>query len=121
MSPVTWLVQSLGLTGILAVAAFGWHLYDRNQAYQAGQRDERLVWQERQARAAATRQAERDAAQTKIDSAERDYLARETAAAIKISELEKALEEDQTSSPAAGCGPAVSRRLRDALDAIGRD
>ena len=91
------------------------------RARLAGRLDERLVWQEGQRRAELARAAEREKAQAKIDAVERDYLARQTTDAIRISELEKALEDDQTSVSAPDCGPAVSRRLRDALDAIGRD
>lgn len=88
---------------------------------EAGRLDERLVWQERQRREQLAREADRRAAQTKIDQVERDYLSRVATDTIRISELEKALEADQTSSPAAGCGPAFSRKLRDAIDRIGRD
>jgi hypothetical protein len=91
------------------------------RARLAGRLEERMVWEEGQRRAELARAAEREKAQAKIDAVERDYLARQTMDAIRISELEKALEDDQTSIPAPGCGPAVSRRLRDALDAIGRD
>ncbi|WP_242220101.1 hypothetical protein [Shinella zoogloeoides] len=87
----------------------------------AGRLEERLVWQEGQRRAELARAAARAEAQVKIDAVERDYLARQSTDAVRISELEKALEDEQTSVPAPGCGPAVSRRLRDILDAIGRD
>lgn len=88
---------------------------------EAGRLDERLVWQERLRRAELKREADRRAAQATIDVVERDYFSRQATDAIRISELEKALEDEQTSSPAAGCGPAVSRKLRDAIDRIGRD
>lgn len=121
MAPLIWLAKTIGIYGLVAAAAFGWHLYERGRAYNAGQRDERLVWQEKARRAELQRDADRKIAQTKIDEVERDYLSRAAGDAIRISELEKALEEDQTSSLAAGCGPAVSRRLRDAIDHVGRD
>lgn len=91
------------------------------RAREAGRIDERLVWQENARRAELKREQARRAAQEKIDQVERDYLARQTDDAIRISDLEKALENEQTNSPVAGCGPAVSRRLRDALDRVGRD
>lgn len=91
------------------------------RAREAGRLDERLVWQEQARRAEIRRQADRQAAQAKIDEVEREYLSRTMTDAMKIAELEKALEQEQTSSPAAGCGPAVSRRLRDAIDRVGRD
>lgn len=121
MPTLIWLAKSIGVYGLIAAAVFAWHLYDRNQAYHAGQRDERLVWQEQARRAELQREADRKVAQSKIDQAERDYLSRTMTDAIRISELEKALEEDQTSSPVAGCGPALSRKLRDAIDRVGRD
>lgn len=91
------------------------------RARVAGRLDERLVWQERQRRAQLKLDRERDLAQAKIDAVEQDYLTRQTTDAIRISELEKALEDEQTSDAAPGCGPALSRRLRDAIDNIGRD
>lgn len=91
------------------------------RARLAGRLDERLVWQEGQRRAELARAAEREKAQAKIDAVERDYLARQAADAVRITELEKALDDEQTNYRDPGCGPAVSRRLRDALDAIGRN
>lgn len=90
------------------------------RAREAGRLDERLAWQEQSRRAELRRQADRQAAQDKINQVERDYFSRQTADAITISELEKALVDEQASGAVAGCGPALSRRLRDALDPIGR-
>lgn len=95
----------------------------------AGRQDERLVWEERSRRAEIVRQQERRAAQIKIDEVERDYWSRSATDALKISELEKTLAEDDDDRPAAAGGgradntpgPALSKRLRDALDAVGRD
>lgn len=90
------------------------------RAREAGRLDERIAWQEQARRAELRRQTDKQAAQDKIDQVERDYFARSSADAITISELEKALGEEQASGAVAGCGPALSRRLRDALDPIGR-
>lgn len=90
------------------------------RAREGGRLEERLAWQEQGRRAELRRQADKQAAQEQIDQVERDYLSRQTADALTISELEKALAEEQASGAAAGCGPALSRRLRDALDTIGR-
>ena len=90
------------------------------RAREAGRLDERLAWQEQSRRAELRRQTDRQAAQDKINQVERDYFSRQTADAITISELEKALVDEQASGAVAGCGPALSRRLRDALDPIGR-
>lgn len=87
----------------------------------AGRQEERLLWQEVLRRAEIARSAERAKAQAKIDAAERDYLARQATDAVRITALEKALDDEQTNDRDPGCGPAVSRRLRDAIDAIGRD
>lgn len=89
------------------------------RAREVGRLDERLIWQERSRRAELRRQADRQSAQDKINQVERDYFSRQAADAITISELEKALVDEQA-SVVAGCGPALSRRLRDALDPIGR-
>lgn len=91
------------------------------RARDAGRRDERLVWQEKQRRADLAREIARREAEVKIDQVERDYLSRQTADTLRIFELERTLEEEQTRILAAGCGPAVSRKLRDAIDRIGRD
>ena len=91
------------------------------RAREAGRIDERLAWQEIERRAELKREQARRAAQEKIDQVEREYLARQTDDAVRISDLEKALENEQTNSPSAGCGPAVSRRLRDAINRVGRD
>ncbi|WP_439604161.1 hypothetical protein [Shinella sp.] len=90
------------------------------RAREAGRLDERLAWQEQSRRAELRRQADRQSAQDRIDQVERDYFSRQTTDALTISELEKALVDEQASGAAAGCGPALSRRLRDALDPIGR-
>lgn len=148
MPTLFWLVRILGLQGVLIatalvfyegipgasyvtpyarfIPALGPLLDDLAQgrvgrAREAGKLDERLVWQEREIRAELRRTADRKAAQTRIDEVEREYFSRSTTDAIRISELEKALEEDQTTSAPAGCGPALSRRLRDAIDRVGRD
>lgn len=90
------------------------------RAHEAGRLEERLAWQEQGRRAELRRQADKQAAQERINQVEWDYLSRQTADALTISELEKALAEEQASGAAADCGPALSRRLRDALDPIGR-
>lgn len=148
MPTVFWLFRVLGLQGLLIATALifyegipaanyvtphlrfvpglGPMVDDLAQgrvgrARDAGRLDERLVWQERQRRAELAREADRKAAQAKIDAVEQDYFSRQSLDAIRISDLEKALEGEQTNSPVAGCGPAVSRKLRDAIDRIGRD
>jgi hypothetical protein len=91
------------------------------RARDAGRLDERLVWQERARRIEVKVSRDRRLAQEKIDQVEREHLSRQTADAIRISDLEKTLEDEQTSTAASGCGPAMSRGLRDAIDRIGRD
>ncbi|ALN73515.1 hypothetical protein [Aureimonas sp. AU20] len=95
----------------------------------AGRQEERGIWQEAQRQAEAQREAERQAAQAQIDQIERDYHQRDAERTARMSALEAALEQeqtdvDQTPPPVAGsapvCRPAVPRRLRDALDGIGR-
>ncbi|HEV7251444.1 MAG TPA: hypothetical protein VGN93_31085 [Shinella sp.] len=90
------------------------------RAREGGRLDERLIWQERQRRADLKRDADRRQAQAEIDAIERDYWSRQAADALKISELEKTLEEDPKNGDAAGDRPALSRRVRDAINPIGR-
>ncbi|WP_062233256.1 hypothetical protein [Aureimonas sp. N4] len=113
-------------------AALGWvasSLIALPAAREQGAQTERIVWQQAQRDAEAKAEADRQAAQTKIDAIERDYHQREADRAARMSALEAALEQEQAdavqSPPAVvgsapACRPAVPKRLRDALDGIGR-
>lgn len=110
----------IALAIIVAVmAAFGWHVYDRARAYEEGRIAERTEWQAQRIKDMAQRESERLAAQKAIAKAEADYLTKQASQQIAIADLEKALEDEKNDSPAA-CGPALSKRLRDSLNAIGR-
>lgn len=111
----------------LTVGAFhvwpGW----MRQAREAGALSERLVWQEKQRRADLDREAERVAAQTKVDAAERLLLDTQAAGAIRINELETAIAEERKSDANAATGVAgrsacdlIPERVRNALNSIGR-
>jgi hypothetical protein len=97
------------------------------RAREAGRMTERMVWQDQARQAEIARAAARRLAEEKIEAAERDYVTRQTADALRISDLEKALKEEITANekPVAdglpSCHPVLSRRLRDAIDAVGRD
>ncbi|WP_414901222.1 secretion protein HylD [Rhizobium cremeum] len=112
----------------LTVAAYhvwpGW----LRQAREAGVLSERLVWQEKQRRADLDREREREAAQAKIDTAERNLIDTQAAGAIRINELETAIAEKRKpadANAAAGvadrstCDP-IPERVRNALNSIGR-
>lgn len=100
-----------------------------DHAYGDGRQAERQVWEALRRREADDREIERQAAQDKITAAEADYWRQTELQKFRISELERAIAADrQDPSPAApseagaaaACPPAISRRLRDALDATGR-
>ena len=112
-----------GVAALILAALYGWHLLEISRSYSAGQLSERLIWQERAARDQIKREEERKAAQAAIDKIERDYWEKQTNDAIKLSDLEKAIEEERAANDEAPrtCRPAVSKRVRDSLDAIGRD
>ena len=97
-------------------------------AREAGAVYERRIWEARQREAEAKAEADRRAAQSRIDAIERDYHKRETDRLIQLSALEAALDQEANRVPipsaadrgAVACRPAVPRGLRDALDGIGR-
>lgn len=100
-------------------------------AREQGAQTERLVHEEQRRRAEAQADADRRAAQSRIDAIERGFHEREADRLARMSALEAALEQEQEQADAdpippaadgsaAVCRPAVPRRLRDALDPIGR-
>lgn len=109
----------VGIGLAIALAAFAWHRIDRSAAYADGQRAERVIWQQRQAEAEAKAEADRKAAQEKINAAERSYLLTRAAADVQKSDLMKALDNEKASARArANVCAAVTRELRDRLQDI---
>lgn len=91
-----------------------------DRAYTAGQMAERQAWEELRRKEMAAREVERREAQEEIDSIESEYWRQTQTQKFRISELEKALETEPAADPACACPPAVSKRLRDALNGVGR-
>ena len=97
-------------------------------AREAGAVYERGIWEARQREAEAKAEADRRAAQSRIDAIERDFHQREAERLAELSNLEAALDQEANRVPipsaadrgAVACRPAVPRGLRDALDGIGR-
>lgn len=110
------------LIGIVAAAAVSYHVYAITRARADGITQERIVWQERQIRAIQQAEADRKAAQAKINEIEDRYLATRKNNEAKLAELEAALEAERSANEKAdpACPPAISRRLRDSLAPIGR-
>jgi hypothetical protein len=107
-----------GATATICISLLAWwHFNQMDAAYETGQRAERLVWQEAQNRAFAKAETDRKATQQKITQIETDYWRLSTVAAVKTAELKKALDNEKA---VAGACAAVSRQLRDKLNAIGR-
>lgn len=94
--------------GDLAVGRVG-------RARREGGFQERLVWQERQRRAAVKRAAQRRVAQETIDALEREYFAAQS----RLSVLE--LKQGITDADYLCDGPALSERLSGRVDRAGRD
>lgn len=114
-----------GLGVAAMVAAFTWHQIDKSAAYADGQRNERLIWAEKQARAEIKAENDRITAQIDIARIEADYLKQSAEARKTITDLEEALEEDEKQATPAGpdrCTLApVGKRVRDNLNRLGRD
>lgn len=110
------------MIAIVALAAAAYHVVEvrhaRTEAYQSGQLNERILWQERQRRAELDAEADRAAAQQKIKDIETSYWQRQTGYADQITDLRKALDDEKSDD---ACTPIISRRMRDKLDAIGRE
>ncbi len=106
----------LALAGAIVAVAAVWHLIEVERARTAGQMAERVAWQDQRLRDIAKREAERKAAEAKIAQIEADYLARQINSQVAMTELEKALADEQADNPA--CPPALSRKLRDQLQNI---
>lgn len=119
MAPLIWLAKTIGIYGLVAAAAFGWHLYERGRAYDAGQRDERLVWQEKARRWQIATQAKVDA----IEDGWNEERRRQAAGHMEaIAELERAIADEKSNRSGRGpvCPPAISRGVSRALDKVGR-
>ncbi len=86
---------------------------------KAGALAERQTWEELRRREGMAREAERLAAQAKIDGIETEYWRQSQLQSFRITELERALETEPAGNPACGA-PVISKRLRDALNAVGR-
>lgn len=113
------LLLKISAGAAIVLAAVIWHQIDRKAAYADGQRAERVIWQERQARAEAKAEQDRKDAQKKINAAERSYLLTRAAADVQKSELQKALDNEKASARArAKVCAAVTRELRDRLQDI---
>lgn len=95
-----------------------------DRAYENGRLVERQTWEEQRRRALAAQEETRRSAQATIDAAEADYWRQSEIQKTRITELEKAIAAEPSEKPVAGadvaCPPALSRRLRDAIDAAGR-
>jgi hypothetical protein len=122
-----WIKIGTGLAVLGAV--FWWHQTQVSNAYASGQTSERLVWQERQVRADIEADLARKNTQVLIKAVEADYWQKQAASEVQhrdqLTALEQTLTEekaDDEKKPAvAGCPAFVSKRVRDQLNAIGRD
>jgi len=93
-----------------------------DRAREAGAAEERIAWEEARKRLLAQIEKARRDAQAAIDAAERDYLARQTDDALRITQLEQAITEMEADDKTLTCPdrPAFSRGVSKSLDAVGR-
>jgi hypothetical protein len=108
---------------IALAAALWWHQTQVDSAADAAQLGERLVWQERQARANIEADRDRQETQKLIKGVEADYWRKQAESDARhqteMTALEETIKDEKPSD--ATCGDFVSKRLRDQLNAIGRD
>ncbi|MCL6708609.1 hypothetical protein M8R20_16570 [Pseudomonas sp. R2.Fl] len=110
----------------VALTVFGFLVWPGwlNDAREAGALGERLVWMEKQRRMDIKLEADRKAAQAKIDAAELSMINAMAESAIRTSELERAIAEEKANAkddPVGGVAacPAMPERVRNALNGIG--
>jgi hypothetical protein len=112
-----------GVPGAHYVPFVGPYLSGRvGHAYLHGRAVERAAWEDHRRRDLALAADRLTQAQAQIDRMDSDYWKSQTDQAIKIADLEKALEQEQKDNEkdAPGfCRPLLSRRLRDAISAVG--
>ena len=125
--------------GLIVGLAVGWLVMvpsaresGRSAGYRAGHTagvsEERIAHEEARRRAEAKADADRRAAQVRIDAIERAYHERTAEQAAQLDVLEASIAQESARVPtpsaadrgAPACRPAVPRGLRDALDPIGR-
>jgi hypothetical protein len=127
-----WWLKAGAVAAVIGLSIW-WHQAQVNNAYASGQINERLVWQERQARANIEADRDRQETQTLIKSVEADYWQKQAASEVQhrdeMAAIEQTLTEEKAENdkildgkPAAsGCPAFVSKRMRDQLNAIGRE
>jgi hypothetical protein len=112
-----------GVPGAHYVPLVGPYLSGRvGHAYLHGRAVEKAAWEDQRRRDLALAADKLTQAQAQIDQMDSDYWKSQTDQAIKIADLEKALEQEQkdNAKDAPGlCHPLLSRRLRDVLSAVG--
>jgi hypothetical protein len=127
-----WWLKAGAVAVFLGLVAW-WHLAQVSSAANAARTGERLVWQERQARAEIEADRDRQATQALIKSVEADYWQKQAAGEVQHRDEMAALEQTLTEEKAENdptpdgkpapdrCPDFVSKRVRDQLNPIGRD
>ena len=96
---------------------------ERKAGEERGRAEERAAWEEAQRMLQKKMDDERRAAQSAIDKIENHYLEQRQRDASALEALDKAITEsaDEKANDTCPARPAISRRLRDAINQIGRD
>lgn len=119
---LVWLIGGVALTlaAVAGVWAYGSSKYA--SGYEAGQRDERIVWEELRKKMLLQMDQKRREAQKLIDEAERKYHESTKDAAAAREELEKVIEEhnDETGTSTGSSGNYIPRGVSRSLDKVGR-
>lgn len=120
-----WLVWLIG-GAVLALGVFGgiwaYGASKYSDGYDAGQRDERLVWEELRKKMLLQMDQKRREAQKRIDEVEQRYIESKREATEAREELDRVIEEhkDETGAPDGSSGNFIPRGVSRSLDKVGR-
>lgn len=90
------------------------------EARQQGALAERQAWEDLRRRMVTEQERQKAEAQAKIDASEAERLIAELNHQNELESLNEAIEDEANAAADKSCGPVVSERLRNALQAIGR-
>lgn len=124
---IAWVAKAFGLNTLIVWAlvallgvgsVWGYGALRYGAGKSDGRATEALVWTQRMADLRAKNEADKKAAQVKIDDAEKKYVEQRQLADMLDAELENAIHELENSGDPGK--RALSRRLSNVLDKIGR-
>lgn len=126
---LSWIQLAVGAIAGAVLIAGPMRLYDKfiddPAVYESGRKkgeaDERIAWEELRVRMIREARVKEEAAQAKIDEAERQYFLDRAGDAVKIVTLQEAVKEAENAQNTDGPKPpAFTRGVSRALNQIGR-